>query len=383
MYLTLCSALSSDHLPVLIDTTCRSSFQWIALIAEALIGPTSKLTWKIKFPSIRNYTTGWQLTSALRTSAAPSWWLWRHLFPSVARVPTHGLRYRPVLRTKYAWRIGCGGIGRSPGTPLWQPKSTACRGQWLAGSTSWTTSGVPHWNPSIPKTSRCGECPSGWWEFLFRLPLVTPGCIALPCWHCGDSVSAGGDPSVPAVIELVYVALRYFLTPASEPKLTNPDEVHEDIRVLTLGKAPGSNGIPNRALKHLPQRALSLLVRIFNGILTHHFPSLWKHARVISILKPGKDPALPSSYRPISLLDSIGKLFEKILLARILHEVSERGLMRDEQFGFRPRQSTSLHLARLVEWISRNLGENRITGSVLLNVAKAFDTLWIDSFFTS
>jgi len=145
------------------------------------------------------------------------------------------------------------------------------------------------------------------------------------------------------------VALRYFLTPASEPKLTNPDEVHEDIRVLTLGKAPGSNGIPNRALKHLPQRALSLLVRIFNGILTHHFPSLWKHARVISILKPGKDPALPSSYRPISLLDSIGKLFEKILLARILHEVSERGLMRDEQFGFRPRQSTSLHLARLVE----------------------------------
>jgi hypothetical protein len=96
-------------------------------------------------------------------------------------------------------------------------------------------------------------------------------------------------------------------------------------------------------LKHLPQRAVSLLVLIFNAILlTHHFPSVWKHARVISILKPGKDPALPSSYWPISLLDMIGKLFEKVLLARILHEVSERGLMRDEQFGFRPRHSTSL-----------------------------------------
>jgi len=55
---------------------------------------------------------------------------------------------------------------------------------------------------------------------------------------------------------------------------------------------------------------------------------------VISILKPGKNPALLSYYRPISLLDTIGKLFEKILSARILHEVSERGLMRDEQFGF-------------------------------------------------
>jgi hypothetical protein len=54
---------------------------------------------------------------------------------------------------------------------------------------------------------------------------------------------------------------------------------------------------------------------------------LWKHARVTSILKPEKDPALPSSYRPINLLDSIGKLFEKILPARILHEVNEHCLM--------------------------------------------------------
>jgi hypothetical protein len=59
-------------------------------------------------------------------------------------------------------------------------------------------------------------------------------------------------------------------------------------------------------LKHLPQRAVSLLVRIFNAVLLAHlFPPVWKHARVISILKPGKFPALPLSYRPISLLDTI------------------------------------------------------------------------------
>ena len=97
------------------------------------------------------------------------------------------------------------------------------------------------------------------------------------------------------------------------------------------------------------------MVLIFNAILlTHHFPTMWKHARVISILKPGKDSPLPSSYRPISLLDTIGKLFEKILLARILHEVSVRGLMLDEKFGFRPRHSTSLQLARIVARITTN-----------------------------
>ena len=140
-----------------------------------------------------------------------------------------------------------------------------------------------------------------------------------------------------------------------------------------------STPVPNRAMKHLPQRAVSFLAQIFSAVLrTHHFPQVWKHARVISILKPRKDPALPSSYQPISLLDMIGKLFEKILLARILHVVRERGLMRDEQFGFRPRHSTSLQLARLVERITRNFGEKRFTGAVFLDVAKAFGTVWID-----
>jgi len=179
---------------------------------------------------------------------------------------------------------------------------------------------------------------------------------------------------------MVDVELRsYFKAPVSEPKLTNPEEVQEAIRGLKVSKAPGPNGIPNRALKHLPHRAVSLLVLIFNAILlSHHLPTAWKHARVISILKPGNDPALPSSYRPISLLDTIGKLFEKILLARILHEISVRGLMRDDQFGFTPRHSTSLQLIRLVERITRNFGDKRLSGAVFLDVGKAFDTVWIN-----
>ena len=187
-------------------------------------------------------------------------------------------------------------------------------------------------------------------------------------------------PSAPTVIEIVDVALRsYFFTPTSEPKLTNPDEVQKAIRGLKFGKAPGENGIPNRALKHLHQRAVSLLVQIFNTVLlTHHFSPVWKHARVISILKPGKDPALPLSYQPINLLVTIGILFEKIHLPRILHVASERGLMREQEFGFRPRYSTFLQLARLIERIARNFGEKRLTGAVLLDEAKAFDNVWID-----
>jgi hypothetical protein len=143
-------------------------------------------------------------------------------------------------------------------------------------------------------------------------PLVTPGGIALSdsekAEALADNLEAQFQPvtdsSVPTVIETVDVGLRsYFMAPAGEPKLTDSEEVQRAIRGLRVSKASGPNGIPNRALKHLPHQAVSLLVLIFKAILLiHHFPTAWKHARVISILKPGKDPALPSSYRPISLL---------------------------------------------------------------------------------
>jgi hypothetical protein len=185
-------------------------------------------------------------------------------------------------------------------------------------------------------------------------------------------------PSDPAVTELVNEAMcAYEYAYASEPKLTSPSEVLQATRGLKVGKAPSSNEKPNRVLRHLPKRAITFLTKVFNAVLRGQcFPSAWKHARVVSILKPEKDPTLPSSYRPINLLETLGKLFEKILLDRVLREVNERGLLRDEQVGFRPRHTT-LQLARLVERVNRNFDEKRLTGAVFLDVAKAFDTVWV------
>jgi hypothetical protein len=120
-------------------------------------------------------------------------------------------------------------------------------------------------------------------------------------------------------------------------------------------------------------------VATFNAALqAQYFPPVWKRDLVISILKPGKDQSLPSSFRPISLLYTIGKLFEKISLSRILSEVSGRWLPRDEQFEFRPKHSKTRQLARLVERLTKNFGEKRLTGAIYLDVAKAFDTVWVD-----
>jgi hypothetical protein len=170
-------------------------------------------------------------------------------------------------------------------------------------------------------------------------------------------------PSLPVVIEAGDKAMRaYEYAPASEPKLTSPSEVQEVIKGLKGGKGPGPNGVPNRALKHLPKRPINFISKLFNTVLRkEYFPPAWKHARVISILKSGKNPTLPSSYRPFRLLDTVGKLFEKILLTRVLREINESGLLRDELLGFRRRHSTALQLARLVKRVNRNFDERRLT----------------------
>jgi hypothetical protein len=93
-------------------------------------------------------------------------------------------------------------------------------------------------------------------------PLVNPGSIAVSdsekAQVLADSLDAQFQPitvsSVPPVTEMVTVGLMsYFSTPASEPKLTNLDEVHEAIRGLKVARIQGPNGTPNRTLNLLPQ----------------------------------------------------------------------------------------------------------------------------------
>jgi len=107
-----------------------------------------------------------------------------------------------------------------------------------------------------------------------------------------------------------------------------------------------------------------------------YFPPAWKHAGVTSTLKPKKGSVL-ISFRSVSLLDTKGKLFDKILLTRILSEVSGRRFLRNEQFGFGPKHSTALQLVRLVERVPRNLEQKRLKGAVNPDVAKTFDILWL------
>ncbi|CAG5055373.1 unnamed protein product [Parnassius apollo] len=98
----------------------------------------------------------------------------------------------------------------------------------------------------------------------------------------------------------------------------SPAELRRTVTRLQPRKAPGHDGITNAALRQLPNRVLVELGRLYNGILrTSHFPEDWKKGKVIVLPKPGKDRRRAASYRPITLLPHIAKLFERLLLRRL------------------------------------------------------------------
>ena len=107
-----------------------------------------------------------------------------------------------------------------------------------------------------------------------------------------------------------------------------------------------------------------------------YVPKHWKIAEVIVIPKPGKPATEVSSYRPISLLPIMAKLFEKLLKKRLMSILESRKLIPQHQFGFRRKHSAIDQVHLLVDIIERTLEEIEICASVFLDVAQAFDKVW-------
>lgn len=160
---------------------------------------------------------------------------------------------------------------------------------------------------------------------------------------------------------------------------TNDIEIQQTIKHLKRSKAPGFDMIHNTLLKQLPPIGFTVIALIINSCLKFsYFPSNWKHAKVISIKKPGKPASSPSSYRPISLLSSLSKILEKVILTRLKNHLDDKRIIPSFQHGFRERHSTVTQLNRITEQVNHSLNNGLSTGMVLMDIEKAFDRVWYD-----
>lgn len=115
-------------------------------------------------------------------------------------------------------------------------------------------------------------------------------------------------------------------------------------------KSPGPNCIPFSFIHNLPKVAKSYLLQIFNliwssGIITAN----WKHSCIKAIPKEGKDKFGTSGYHPISLLNTMCKLMEKIINLRLVSFIEKINYLGPNQNGFRHIEVYTSHLSCLTE----------------------------------
>lgn len=151
----------------------------------------------------------------------------------------------------------------------------------------------------------------------------------------------------------------------------------EDIRAIIMsmppGKAPGPDGLTLEFYKEYVDILVPKLHRAFeeaveSGIL----PQSMREALLITLLKPGKDPLEPDSYRPLSLINVDAKIYAKLLADRLKYMLPQIAL--SDQSGFVLERSTS-HNLRVLFGLLHYLDPKSKAAAALLDATKAFDSL--------
>jgi len=107
------------------------------------------------------------------------------------------------------------------------------------------------------------------------------------------------------------------------------------------------------------------------------FPTNWKTARILPITKPGREDSIdPTKYRLISLIDTVGKVQEKLLIKRIMHHLHKIEFLNDNQYGFTPQKKTIDAAMEARKFIEPQLQKGRVIIMASLGAKRAFDSAW-------
>lgn len=161
--------------------------------------------------------------------------------------------------------------------------------------------------------------------------------------------------------------------------INSPFSMEELDEAISSGKStsPGPDDITNDMLKYLSIESKTFLLNAINKLwTTRAFVKDWRRAISIPVLKPGKDPTSPLSYRPIQLTSCFCKTVERMVNKRLTFELERRNLLSPYQFGFRKMRSTADPLNILESEIQIAFANKEHLVAVELDIHKAYDCTW-------
>ena len=153
-------------------------------------------------------------------------------------------------------------------------------------------------------------------------------------------------------------------------------EVHDALNLLKREKASGPDGISNRVLIEIADQIAPHLAHLFNLSLTScRMPTSWKIANVTPVFKKG-DPSILNNYRPISLLNALEKVFERIIFKHIFNFLVDTNFFTPHQSGFMPNDSTVNQLVYIYNKFCQALDDGLEIRVIFFYISKAFDKVW-------
>lgn len=155
------------------------------------------------------------------------------------------------------------------------------------------------------------------------------------------------------------------------------EEINNTVkRFRSRNTAPGPDHITNRIIAEVHKINPAMLKDTFTKCLTEGaVPARWKEARVVLLRKGNKPLNVPSSYRPLCLLNDLGKMFESLVAVRLNTHITNKGGLAHNQFGFRKGRSTDDAVRKLREKAVGAMDKGRYCVAVALDIKNAFNSV--------
>ena len=184
-----------------------------------------------------------------------------------------------------------------------------------------------------------------------------------------NKISEPTDKSLTPLTSVTTVRNSMFLNPLTEA------EILTYISLLDSSKSTASSCSPTKFIKMSSNVIAPILTKIFNKCIHEGvFPNSLKRAEIIPIFKKG-DKLKLCNYRPISLLPSFSKIFERHLYNELNKFLTKNKIMHKHQYGFKENSSTEQAITQIIEQVSSYMEKQLTTCCIFIDLSKAFDTV--------
>ena len=138
------------------------------------------------------------------------------------------------------------------------------------------------------------------------------------------------------------------------------------------------HGLSPLTVDKIPRNYWHLLVQLYNySFAEGYIARIFKEVRMVLLAKKNAICS-PDQTRPISLIDSFLKIQERLFLTRFIQVLKNRGILPDNQSGFRAGYRLQTHVVLLIEQISSYMANSSPVATVFVDFKSAFDQLWFE-----